>query len=176
MNSNIKTVGTLSLVAAILGTILAVPFLGSILNPYNVVSVASGVLSIVILVKIKGTEIKKTASVLTILSAVLGVIGAIIATAMLGAAVAGVSGSMTDAEAAGTALGGLLAGGIFSSLFTFPSWVLLIIGTVLHYINFSKAKNTPEVAYNNTFNADIVNEATTVETETVVNENDNNQN
>ena len=41
---------------------------------------------------------------------------------------------------AGTGLDGMIGGGILGSLFSFPSWILLILAAIFYLINASKAK------------------------------------
>lgn len=139
MNQQVKLVGTLSMVAGILSILLAIPVLSGFINPFSILTIALFVLSVIILIKSKGTVITKTAPVLAIISSILGIIATIIVTVALGATASMASNAASDAEAAGNAIGGILAGGFFASLFSFPGWILLILAAIFFLINASKA-------------------------------------
>ncbi len=139
MNQQVKLVGTLSMVAGILSILLAIPVLSGFINPFSILTIVLFVLSIFILIKSKGTTITKTAPILAIISSILGVISSIIVAITLGASASMVANAASDAEAAGTAIGGILAGGFFASLFSFPGWILLILAAIFFLINASKA-------------------------------------
>lgn len=159
MKKNLELIGKLSLAAGIISIILAIPFVGSILNFFNVLRIALLVLSILILVKIKGTNQPKNAAVLSIIANILGMIGSfIVFSTTTAATTAALADYASDADAAATALGGAIGGGIIGSLFSFPAWILLILAAIFFMINSGKAKQA----------ALEVNETTIVEEEATI--------
>ena len=142
-NENAKLVWVLSLITAIIGTVTAIPFIGMRFNFYYIPSITMLVLSIIIMVKGKGLPVKKVGSILTIISVALSIICALILIFVAITKPPAFTPTMTNQETNG-AIANIIALGIFTAIFTFPAWVLQIIATVFHYINFVKVKRVDE--------------------------------
>ena len=167
MNNDAKTVWILSLITAIIGTVLAVPVIGSTLDFYSIPKIVTAILAIIILIKAKDLPVKKAGPVLTIISVILGIIGSIIIGLVMRAAMkelisTGINNvdpsTLSEEqllELLGPTLGSGLAGGFLGVAFVFPSWILLIIATVFHYINFTKVRKYAEDLEYDYYNAPV---------------------
>lgn len=125
------------LTIAIIGIITAVPILGNMVDVFKILTFVLLGFSIYLLLK-QPKEIKKTASILMIISCSLAIIGGLI--------VLGVAGSIASTDAmssyeSGEALGALIGGSILSFLFTLPAWILKILAIIFSFQASSKLKS-----------------------------------
>lgn len=131
-----KTVATLSLVNAILGTILLVPILSSFLSFGGLTHAAVIVISILILVKARNhQDMRKISSVLMILASVLGIIIIIFFLGSLTGSLlsAGNSDTISDAQ-----IGSIIGSGALALLSGVIAWIIRLVATIFYYIDYSK--------------------------------------
>ncbi|MDH6364838.1 hypothetical protein M2139_001838 [Enterococcus sp. PF1-24] len=144
---NYKTIATLSLVNAIIGTILSIPGLSAMFSFGGATTLATLIIAIVILVMGKGDQkVRKTSSILMIVASVIaGIIILASVTVLLGSL--GVSASSFDSLNSAsyiedvlstTGVGGMVSGAIGIVIAGVVSWIIRVVATIFYYIDYSK--------------------------------------
>lgn len=127
---------------AIIGIITAVPIIGSFFDLFRILTMVLLGFSIYLLVK-QPKEIKKTASILMIISCVLVLIGnllSIVSFASVASSVSDLSSSDSFSNESGEALGAVIGSSFLSMIFLFPAWVLKILAIVFSFQNSNRLK------------------------------------
>lgn len=144
--SNYKLLATLSLINAIIGTIMCIPVANSFLSFGGVTYAAIIVISIIILIKSRGVpDAKKAGPILMLVASALGIISATIFLGVIGTTALSMAHSHVSQLTHGQ-VGGFLAGGIGMVLSQVVGWIIRVIGTIFSYIAYSKlSKDNKEV-------------------------------